>query len=252
MSRHWNSVWRRAALALGLGLALTAAPAARTAAAQDHAPAKAAPTPGVVEKVEKGAHAIEKKIEAAGHKAAAHEVHGEPNPLEPQPSLAIFTVLVFLGLLLILGKFAWKPLLNALHQREEHLEHVLAETERARNESESLLAEHRARLAAAEDQIRALIEEARRNAQTAADEIVKQAQTEADSSRQRAERDIATARDQALSEIWSKTADLAVSVAGKVLGKSLTDDDHRRLVDTAVSELPAVRPSSNGHGGHSA
>ena len=173
---------------------------------------------------------------------------GEPNILEPQPSLAIWTVVVFVGLLLVLGKFAWKPLLAALHGREEHLEHVLLETERARNESEQLLAEHRRRLAAAEDQIRAMIEEARRNAQAIADEIVKKAQAEADASRQRAQREIETARDQALSEIWTKTADLAVSVAGKMLDKSLTEDDHRRLVDAAVGELPAVRPS-NGHGG---
>ena len=71
-----------------------------------------------------------------------------PNILEPQPSLAIWTVVVFLGLLFVLGKFAWKPLLAALHQREEHLEHVLHETERARNESEQLLAEHRRQIAA--------------------------------------------------------------------------------------------------------
>ena len=138
----------------------------------------------------------------------------------------------------MLGRFAWKPLLAALHQREEHLEHVLHETERARNESEQLLAEHRRRLAAAEDQVRALIEEARKNATAAADEIVKKAQAEAEAVPQRAERDIGTARDQALSEIWSKTADLAVSVAGKVLDKSLTEDDHRRLIDAAVGELP--------------
>src|SRR5205823_2653554 len=138
----------------------------------------------------------------------------------------IWTVVVFLGLLFVLGKFAWKPLLTALHHREEHLEHVLLETERARNESEQLLAEHRRRLAAAEEQVRALIDEGRKSAQLAADEIVKRAQGEAESSKLRAERDIATARDQALSEIWSKTADLAVSVAGKVLDKSLSEDDH--------------------------
>ena len=64
---------------------------------------------------------------AAGHGAAA----SEPNILEPQPSLAIWTVVVFVGLLLVLGRFAWKPLLEALHQREDHLEHVLHDTERA-------------------------------------------------------------------------------------------------------------------------
>ena len=85
--------------------------------------------------------------------------------------------------------------------------------------SEQLLAEHRRRMSAAEDQVQALIDEARRNATSIADEIVKKAQGAADASRQRAEQEIGSARDQALSEIWSKTADLAVSVAGKVLSK---------------------------------
>ncbi len=85
--------------------------------------------------------------EGGGHAAPGHEGgEAKPNILEPQPSLAIWTVVVFLGLLLVLGRFAWKPLLNALHQREEHLEHCLLQTERARNESEQLLAEHRRQL----------------------------------------------------------------------------------------------------------
>ncbi len=158
---------------------------------------------------------------------------------QPQPSLAIWTVVVFLGLFFVLGKFAWKPLLEALHHREEHLEHVLHETERARNESEQLLAEYKKRLAEAEDQVRALIEEGRKNALAVAEEIHQNAAAAAEAEKERAERDIETAKDKALSEIWSQTADLAVSVAGKVLGKSLTADDQRRLVASAVAELPA-------------
>ena len=200
------------------------------------------------------AHAAEKGVvhpaaetaAEAAHQAEGHGAAVEPNILEPQPSLAIWTVVVFLGLLAILRKFAWKPLLEALHHREEHLEHVLTETERARNDSEQLLAEHRRQLEAAEDQIRALIDEGRKNAQFAADGIVKAAQAEAEAAKHRAEHDIATAKDQALSEIWSKTSDLAVSVAGKVLNKSLTADDHRRLIDSAIGELKAT---ANGHGG---
>lgn len=223
------------ALALSLCLVLASSPRGSAAAEE---PAKAtthSSSEGPLEKVEKAIH--------------SHEAPGEPDILEPQPSLAIWTVVVFLGLLFVLGRFAWKPLLAALHQREEHLEHVLLETERARNEGEQLLAEHRRRLAAAEDQVRALIEDARKNAQTLSDEILKKAQAESDATRQRAEREIASARDQALSEIWSKTTDLAVSVAGKVLGKSITGDDHRRLIDSAVSEMPSGPLSANGHGG---
>lgn len=220
--------------ALALTLTLGPGPLRRAATAQEHA----APD-----------HAAEMTPTEAADVAAGHGAEGEKNILEPQPSLAIWTVVVFVGLLLVLRQFAWKPLLAALHSREEHLEHVLHETEKARNATEELLAEQRRRLADAEGQMRAMIDEARRTAQTTADDITRRAQDEADAAKKRAERDITTAKDQALSEIWSKTADLAVSVAGKVLGRSLGEDDHRRLIDQAVGEVDATRAAANGHQG---
>ncbi len=180
--------------------------------------------------------AEESHAAAPGHEGAPA---ADPNILDPQPSLAIWTVVVFLGLMFVLGKFAWKPLLNALHQREEHLEHVLHETERARNESEQLLAEHRKQMNEAAEQARAILDTARREAQALTDDMLQKARAEADAERQRAKHDIETARDQALSEIWQKTADLAVSVAGRVLSKELGPDDHKRLVASALHELPA-------------
>jgi F-type H+-transporting ATPase subunit b len=170
-----------------------------------------------------------------------------PNPLEVQPTLSIWTLIVFLGLLALLGRFAWKPLLVALHQREHHLQHVLEETERARNESEGLLAEHRRQMTRAADEVRTILDKARQDAQATADHLIKLAQDEAEAARQRAQRDIAAARDQALAEIWQKAADTAVLVAGRVLSTELTPDDHRRLLDAAIRELPAA--GANGHGG---
>jgi F-type H+-transporting ATPase subunit b len=185
-----------------------------------------------------------------GEKAGKTEHAGgeTPDPLKAEPTLAIWTAAVFLGLLAILTKFGWKPLISALHEREKHLEHVLHETERARNDSERLLSEHRKQMAHAADEVRTLLEQARNDAQRTGEQIVKQAQTEAEAAKQRAQRDIGAARDQALAEIWQKTADMAVSVAGRVLSKELTETDHRRLLDAAIGELPAT-PYSNGHGG---
>jgi F-type H+-transporting ATPase subunit b len=226
---------RHPILALGLvALILSIGPRVPASAADE--PAKAA-----------GEHAPhEADAHAGGH---AEGGGSKPNILEPQPSLAIWTVVVFLGLLLVLRRFAWGPLSEALHKREEHLEHVLLETERARNESEKLLAEHRRRLDQATNEIRSLLDEARREAQTNKDEIARVAHAEAEATKQRAERDIATARDQALNEIWNKAADLAVTVAGRVLSKNLTPEDHRRLVDSAIGELPAAPSTTNGQQG---
>jgi F-type H+-transporting ATPase subunit b len=194
-----------------------------------------------------------RSVHAEVKAAAASEAEHTPNPIEPTPKLAIWTVVVFIGLLMVLGRFAWKPLLAALHQREEHLEHVLHETERVRNESEALLAEHRRRMASTEEEVRALIAQAKVDAQAMAAEIARQAAADAEATKQRATRDISSAKDQALAEIWTRTADIAVSVAGKVLGKSVGPDEHKRLVEVAISELPS-ESTHNGHaaGGHRA
>ena len=207
---------------------------------------------GLSHAAQEDAHAPAAK---AGHEAAKADAHPvehaasePPNPLKAEPTLAIWTAVVFLVLFAVLAKFAWKPLIHALHEREKHLEHVLHETERARNQSESLLNEHRKQMAQAADEVRNLLEQARIDAQRTGEQIVKQAQTEAEAAKQRAQRDIGAARDQALAEIWHKTADMAVSVAGRVLSKELTETDHRRLLDAAIGELPAA-PGSNGHGG---
>ena len=169
--------------------------------------------------------------------------------MKPEPTLAIWTVLVFLGLFFLLRKFAWGPLSHALHQREEHLEHCLLQTEKARNESEQLLAEHRRIMAQADDRVKALFDKAHKDAQASGDEIIRQARTEAEAARDRAQREIATARDQALAEIWTQTANVAVSVAGRVLSKQLDENEHRRLLDLAIQELPASPAAGNGHGG---
>jgi F-type H+-transporting ATPase subunit b len=194
-------------------------------------------------------HAATADAKGGAAQAAAHG-GGDPNILEPQPSLMLWTVIVFLVLMAVLWKFAWGPLTEALAERERKQDEVVRLAEEARAESARLLAEHKRQMESAAEQVRQMLEEARRQAEANSLRIAADAQAAADATRERAERDIGTAKEQALSEIWSKTADLAVSIAGKVLAKELRHDDHRRLVDAAVDELPGA--GANGHGGRHA
>jgi F-type H+-transporting ATPase subunit b len=222
---------RQPVLALGL-LALAIAMAPARPASADEPQAKTS-TPAV-------------KHDAGDHQAAAPGAPAQPNVLQAEVPLALWTVIVFVLLLIILGKFAWKPMLKALHDREEHIEHCLLEAERARNEAERLIAENQKNLANAADQVRAMIDAARKDAEAAAAGIIQKAQAEAEASLERAKREIGNERDQALAEIFNKTADLAVAVAGKVLARNLNADEQRRMIDSAMAELPAL---TNGVGG---
>ena len=125
-----------------------------------------------------------------------------------------------------------------MHDREHHMESCLHDTEKARNEAEGLLRQYKSEMASASEKIKALLDEARRDAQHTGDEIVRKAQTESELLQQRAHRDIAQARDEALIEIWSKAADMSVQVAGKVLQKNLSVEEQNRLVELSAAELP--------------
>jgi F-type H+-transporting ATPase subunit b len=225
-----------------LGLALLIGPTARVLAAGPSQEPAAQPA-------SEAAHPAEAPhADAAGH--AGGEAHGEaggtPNILELKPPLAVATLIVFLLLLAVLWKTAWGPLAKALDERERQQEENVRQAEHARAESERLLAEHRALIAQAQDQVRGILEEARRDAESTANDILQKAQAEAEAGRSRAERDIVQARDQALAEIWTRTADLAVTVAGKVLSREIGPDEQRRLVAAATDELPAA---PDGRGG---
>ncbi len=183
----------------------------------------------------------------AGHQAeAGHaEASGDSNILQLKPELAICTALVFLILLFILWRFAWGPLSQALEKREAYRQETLDKAENARAESERLLAEHRSLMAKASDDVRAIMDEARRDAESMTNDMIQKAQAEAVASKERAERDIAGARDQALAEIWTRTADLAVNVAGRVLAREIGPEEQRRLLDRAVNQLPAAEVNGN-------
>lgn len=223
----------RRPLLWALGLILVAAGAPR-AQEMGHAPTREEET-----RIAQAAAHNDETPHAPGHK----EADENPDILEFKPSLAISTLLIFGILLGVLWKFAWGPLSKALDAREAHNQATLAAADHARAEGERLLAEHKAQLAGAADQIRAIIEQGRKEAETAAQSIVTKAQAEAEHSRDQARKEIDTARDQALTEIWTKAADLAVGVAGKVLGREMSGDDKRRLADAAIQSLPAA----NGH-----
>ena len=162
-----------------------------------------------------------------------------PNGTPLRGELGFWSILVFLGLLAVLGRFAWRPLVEAIDAREKHIRDSVQDAERARDQAKALLAEHDKKLAEVQNEVRAILDEARRDAQQTQTEILKQAQSEAQNTRDRAKREIEQARDQALKELFDQAADLATEVAGRIVQRSLNPQDHRDLVQQALNELPS-------------
>ncbi|NLF29507.1 MAG: F0F1 ATP synthase subunit B [Planctomycetes bacterium] len=150
---------------------------------------------------------------------------------------AVVATVTFLVLVVILGRFAWKPVLRAMQAREQALADIVAETQRRKSESEELLAEYKARLTAAEEDVAAMIERSREQAEATREEIVAHAKKQAAAAIAEAQRQIDQAKREALNEIYRNTANLATDVASKIVRKEITPADHDRLVDESLKRL---------------
>jgi len=161
-----------------------------------------------------------------------------------QTDLAVWSFAVFMLLLALLGKFAWKPIMEGLDKREQGIAQMIAATQAANAEAKSLLVSYERRLAEATDEVRGMLDEARRDADATRQSIVAEARKAADDEKARARHEIGLAKDDALAQIADRAGDLAVEVAGKFLREKLGGEDQARLVRDSVASLGA-KPSVN-------
>ncbi|TWU27352.1 F0F1 ATP synthase subunit B [Bythopirellula polymerisocia] len=195
-----------------------------------------------------GSPTAEAASESHGSAAAEHgEGHegGDPNPLSVDPDLAIWTVVVFVVLFLVLSKFAWPAISAALVEREKRIEGNIAEAAVKHEQAKKLLLEHEAKLASAADEVRALLEEARRDAEHTKNQIVAEAKQAADQERDRALRDVERATDAAKKTLAETSANLAVELAGQVVRVNISPEQQSQLVRDALGRLSSMSPSKN-------
>ncbi len=161
-----------------------------------------------------------------------------------QTDLALWSFAVFMTLLGLLSAFAWKPIMQGLEKREQGIADMIASTQAANEDAKRMLASYERRLAEATDEVRGMLDEARRDADTTRQAIVAEARKAADEEQARARHEIGLAKDDALAQIADRAADLAVEVAGKFLREKLGRDDQARLVRDSVAGI-GTKPSVN-------
>jgi F-type H+-transporting ATPase subunit b len=212
-------------LAMALGLAL---PAARAADAPHDAEHGAA-------------------VEAAGSDAhgAGHDAHAKP-PLIPDFTSretqlqALWVVIIFIVLLIILYPTAWKNVLAGLKAREQRIRADIANAEAARAKAEATLQQYNEQLATAEGKIRDMMAKASADAEKLATNLRMQAQQETEEIKERANREIEAARKAAVRDIYAQAAELSTNIAEKILRRNLNADDQRALVNESLERLQTV------------
>jgi F-type H+-transporting ATPase subunit b len=164
--------------------------------------------------------------------AAEGEEEGGSFLVSPDIGLMIWTLLVFGICLWILGKFVFPRIAAALDRRQKAIEESIDTAEHIRKEAEQILAEYRERLAEARSQADEIVARARKTG-----EILAEARGKREEMMEQTRRDIEAETRRAIQEIRSEVADLTVLATEKVTRKTLTDADHKRLVEEALSEL---------------
>ena len=158
--------------------------------------------------------------------------------LDPHAGLFIWTIVTFIVVLLVLKRTVWKPLLGALDERENRIRDALEGADRARQEAQSTLEEHRRLLAGAEAEARQIIAEAREAADKVRQGIVEEARADAQQTVEQARRAIESEKTAAVGELRREVADLAVQAAGVIVDANMDDDRKRKLLDDLISRVP--------------
>ncbi len=182
-----------------------------------------------------------------GHKDAAADPHKADEAKQDlfgiAVDLGIWTLIVFLLLLFVLSKFAWKPMMQGLEHRERAIHSALHEAQQAREEASRLRAELEEQMRKANDQARQMLDETRRAAERTNAEMIAEAHKQIQADKDRLQRELRMDAEQARRELQTHVAELATLVAGKVIRRQMNNDDHRQLVEEALAEL---RQTGNG------
>ena len=149
----------------------------------------------------------------------------------------LYTVFVFLLLLAVLWRFAWGPLMKALEEREQRIARKISDAEEFRRASEERLKEYERRIATAKDEAAAIIAEGKRDAEKVHEEIMAAAGAESAKALERAKREIVLAKEAAVHDLREQMVGLTAELAGRVIKREVKPEDHRRLIEEAMTEV---------------
>lgn len=183
-------------------------------------------------------HVAHAKGDDHGH-GGDHD-HGQKGVITTEKKdldLAVFTLVTFGVVLFVLGKYAWGPIMEGLEKREQYVMQQRVEAENARMKSEKLLADYEGKLARAQEEVRAIVAEARRDGEHTKAELIAAAQKEMDAMRTRATVDIERAKSAALDELFGYLSKSVAEATAQVVGRSMTADDQNRLVRETLESM---------------
>lgn len=157
--------------------------------------------------------------------------------LSVEPGLIIWTIIIFLILLYILKKTAWKPLLTSLSNREQLIKDSVEKAESLRQEAERMLEENKKVLAKADLESRRIINEGKELAEKLRSELISKTNEDTNKMVQRAKEDIEREKLGALNELKGEIASLAVQAAGKIIDENLDENKQKKIINNFAGQI---------------
>ena len=168
---------------------------------------------------------------------APAEAKPEVNFFQPEIQIMLLTWVTFFVLLAILYKFAWKPILKALDDREEGIRRAVEEAEKTRAEYEKIEETRRKLITDAQEQGKALVDQSRKAAVNAAKVIEQKTKEQAEIVLENAQREIRSEKEKAEAVLRQESVEIAVSLAEKIIAENLTDERNKKLVSRLIKEI---------------
>ena len=160
------------------------------------------------------------------------------NPLvQPDPGLYIWSIVIFLVLLFLLMKFAWKPLLAMLEKREDNIRKSLLDAEKARDELANVKEDTEKLLDKARTESQAIVAAGKKNAERMKDEIIDKAQSKSEALLVDAKKQIDIEKDRAIADVKAEVVNLSMEVAEKLIKKNLSKEDNLKLINESLNSI---------------
>ena len=167
--------------------------------------------------------------------AEGHQPKGDI--LTPDVTMLILTWVTFFSLLIILHKFAWKPILEALQKREKEIRDALDNADKAKAQLADIEKERQKVLDEAKVQASSIIEQSRKTAKDLATDIEAKSRQHAQEIIQGAHAEIAGEKQRLLKTLRQESAEVAISLASKIIKENMDQDKNRKLVEEAIKQL---------------
>ena len=170
--------------------------------------------------------------------AFASESGGEsPSIFSGGIGTAGFTLIIFILLVVVLNKFAWKPLLAGLKNREDMIRNKITNAQQELEQAESVMAEYKAKLDCVQTEVDEMLKQAKDEADETRAILLEQAYAEARETFQAAVVQVEQSKRQAVREIYGQSAEFAAEVAEKILEREVNPEDHRVMIQRSLGEL---------------